>query len=213
MSKTHDQTPNRYFHIKRFRDRLQGKEGQILLGAFKSIVEVGVSGTTIRAIGAKADLNPGIFHYYFKSKDHLLTRLLEVLYENSIANVEALLATTLSPMEKMDALFNLGLSLSGNRMDEWTVITSFWAHSMSTNNSIRSYHRKLNRRFRASMTKIVQEVTSDFRFGTSKDFALFIVGVMEGLALQYVLDPKGFSSEKFVNLLREVIRVALGKRK
>ena len=139
MSRTNAQDSNKYFHITRFQDCLRGKEGQILLGAFKSIVEIGVSATTIRTIAAKANMNSGIIHYYFKSKDHLLARLIEILYESSIANLEALLASNLSPMEKLDALFDLGLSLSRSRMDDWVVMASFWAHSMTKKSLMLSF--------------------------------------------------------------------------
>jgi AcrR family transcriptional regulator len=214
MPKTNDQTPYRYYKVKRFPDYLEGKEGQILLGAFKTILEKGVSATTIRTIAIKANLNPGIIHYYFRSKDDLLSRLLEILYECATDYMKTLFAANLSATEKIDALLERGISICRDRKDEWIVITSFWAHSMAGNNYMVTHHRKLNRRFLASVTKILEEPLSHFRFrfGNSKDIGLLMTSLMEGLAHQYVLDPQGVNPEGLINLLRDMFHSVLGQQ-
>jgi TetR/AcrR family transcriptional repressor of bet genes len=207
MSRANDQ--NFHLPIRGFQDHLEGKEGQILLGAFQSISEIGIGATTIRAIAAKAGVNPGIIHYYFKSKDHLLRRLLEICYQNVIANIEALSTTDLSPIEKIESLFELGISLFGPRKDEWIVLASFWAHSMTADRDMLRLHRKLNRRLQAALINIIAEATADFGSGMSKNIALLMLGAVRGLAFHYVLDPKQFDPERPVYLLQEMIREAL----
>jgi len=205
MSKTIGQRPYKYYKIRKFHGYPEGKEGQILLGAFKTILEKGVSATTIRTIAINANLNPGIIHYYFRSKDHLLSRLLEILYEKATDNMKAIFAANLSPIETIDALLEGGISICRDRRDEWIVVTSFWAHSMAANNHMAAHHRKLNRRLLASVTKILERPMSYFRFfGNSKDVGLLLTSLMEGLAHQYVLDPQGVNPERMINLLRDI---------
>jgi TetR/AcrR family transcriptional repressor of bet genes len=205
MSRTNDQTIP--FQVALFRDHLSGKDGEILLGAFKSIVESGIAATTIRTIAKKAGLNPGIVHYYFKNKDDLLSRVLEILLNNAIANIEALLAADLSPLEKLDAFFDLGLSLFRDRIDEWRALTAFTAHSISENSITRPIHQKLNRRLRDTIIKILEETIGDSISG-AKDIALLSMGAIEGMVFQYVLDPRQLNPETSINLLKELFHKA-----
>ena len=202
MTKANDQSNS--FQVARFEDCLNGTEGKILLGAFKSIAQIGISATTIRSIAKIAGLNPGVVHYYFKSKDELLCRVLEILMNNIVSNMESLLAADLPPRTKLDAFFNAGLSLFRERADEWRVLTSYWAHSISENNSTLTVHQKLNRRLRTAVVKILDEMIGD-SLGQSKDVALLCFGAMEGMAFQYVLDPKQLNPEGSVEVLKGLL--------
>jgi len=94
MTRSNDQTHPIQF--TRFQDHLTGKEGQILLAAFQCVAEAGIAATSTRAIATRAGLNQGIIHYYFRSKDELLTRLLEIIFHNSTSNIEAMSASQIS---------------------------------------------------------------------------------------------------------------------
>jgi TetR/AcrR family transcriptional repressor of bet genes len=207
MTRTNDQ--NNEIGFSRFQDHLEGKEGQILLGAFESIIEKGISKTTIRSIGQKAGLNPGIIHYYFKNKDELLSRVLSTCYNNAIANLESLNSSSLSPLQKVERLVDLGLTLFGPRKDDWTVITAFWAHTMSRDSVLTVIHRKLNRRFQAAMIKVMKGCLDDSDLKTIKGFASLLIGTIEGLALQHVLDPESFDSEHLAGLVKRLFGKAL----
>lgn len=207
MTRTNDQ--NNEIRFTRFQDHLEGKEGQILLGAFESIIEKGISKTTIRSIGEKAGLNPGIIHYYFKNKDELLGRVLETCYYNAVANLESLNSSALSPLQKIERLVDLGLTLFGPRKDDWIVITAFWAHSMSSDSALTVIHQKLNRRFQAAMINVMKGCLDGSDLRTVKGFALLLIGTIEGLALQHVLDPKSFDSEQVAGLVKRLIGGAL----
>lgn len=191
--------------IKRFQDHLSGKKGQILLGTFQSIVEKGIAKTTIRYIASKAGVNPGNIHYYFEGKTDLLNQVLEICYHNAITNMESIFNSSLSPSEKINCLFDLGLSLFKYRIDEWIVLASFWAHSMSGDHQTLKLHQKLNRRFQAAMIKILNKIINNSGSETSKDIAILMIGTMQGLAFQYVLDPRQFDPESAVSLLKKLI--------
>src|SRR5437763_13460287 len=57
----------------------QGDNRERLIAAGYAILsEKGIEATTVKEIARLADVSPGLFHYYFASKDELL---LAVLYE------------------------------------------------------------------------------------------------------------------------------------
>ena len=74
----------------RFHDHLKGKEGHIILAAFECIVEKGIAATSTYAIAKRAGMNQGNIHYYFKSKEDLLQRVLEIFFQNAISNIETI---------------------------------------------------------------------------------------------------------------------------
>ena len=74
-------------------------------------------------------------------------------------------------------------------------------------------YRRLFRRFRSAVRKIVEEgeQLGVFKPGFSSEVALLIVGAMEGLGIQYVIDPKQFKPEKSVKLLNAILERLLKK--
>jgi len=197
--------------IKRFEDHLHGKEGQILLATFKCIADIGIAATSTRAIAERAGLNQGIIHYYFRSKDHLLKSVLEILFLNSTSNIEAVASSSLPPLEKLDGILQAGLSLIGRRREEFIVFVAFWGHAMSVGGDLLRLYQNLFRRFRGAFVKIIKEGEnkSEFKPGMNKEMALLIVGAVEGLGLQCVMDPKQVNLEGVTSLLRNLVQFAL----
>ena len=209
MTKSIDQRPP--LKIKRFEDHLHGKEGQILLATLQCISDIGIAATSTRAIAERAGLNQGIIHYYFRSKDEVLKRVLEILFHNSTSNIESVASSSLPPLEKLDGILQAGLSLIGRRREEFIVFVAFWGHAMSVGGDLLRLYQNLFRRFREAFVKIIKEGEgrSVFKPGISKDMALLIVGAVEGIGLQCVMDPKQVNPEGVTRLLRSLIQFAL----
>jgi AcrR family transcriptional regulator len=55
---------------------------KLLLAARALVAEKGFSALTVRAAAARAGVNPGMFHYHFKSKRAFKRRVLESVYED-----------------------------------------------------------------------------------------------------------------------------------
>ena len=51
---------------------------RLIAAGYAILAEKGIEATTVKEIAGRAGVSPGLFHYYFKSKDELL---LAVLYE------------------------------------------------------------------------------------------------------------------------------------
>ena len=75
--------------------------GDILAAARKSFADKGFSGTTIRAVGAAAGVDPALVHHYFGSKDDLFLAALEI---------------PVDPRELMPPVFEPGLDGAGERL-------------------------------------------------------------------------------------------------
>ncbi|MBW1801901.1 MAG: TetR/AcrR family transcriptional regulator [Deltaproteobacteria bacterium] len=195
---------------KRFQDHLQGKEGEILLSAFQCIVEKGIASASTRAIAKNANLNQGIIHYYFKSKDDLFKKVIEILFNNAINNVEALNHSGLTPPEKIEAFLDFGHSLIVPRRDEWIAINTFWGHAMTVGGEMLNLIQNQFRRLQSALIKILKEGEGIGDFSPRardeyKDIAIFMIGAVQGLATQYAIDPGQFDPRGPINLLKGLV--------
>jgi len=63
-------------------------EQRIKFAALGCIEELGLEGTTVRAIAAKAELNPAAVNYYFRSKDRLVEEALRGAWSHVAEDVD-----------------------------------------------------------------------------------------------------------------------------
>lgn len=87
------------------------KQIAILQVAEKLFAENGFDGTSIRDISKKAGVNIAMVSYYFGSKEKLLEGIIIFRAENLKFHMENLFKEDLNPMEKIDKLIDLYLSL------------------------------------------------------------------------------------------------------
>ena len=63
---------------------------KLVAAARKMLPEAGFAGLTIRGVARRAGVNPGMFHYHFKSQDAFRRRVVEEVYEDFLSTfVEA----------------------------------------------------------------------------------------------------------------------------
>ena len=193
MLKVNAQLAERY---TTFQDGLEGAEGKLLRATFELVAEKGVGATSTRAITDRAGLSRGLLHYHFQTKQKLLTRLLEILFENYTHNMEMVAASDLAPDEKLKEVLDLGSGwVAGSRQQEFVVTMAFWGEAMAQGGRMLDLYRGLFRRYREVLVGILggaEEVGLIAR-GSSREVASLIVAVVQGLGLQYNLAPTEFS--------------------
>src|SRR5689334_5748368 len=157
--------------IVRFADNADSREKQILLGAFRSIADVGIAATTTRGVATRAKLNQGSIHYYFRSKDALLLGLMAALMQNSRGILETIRDADLSPMQKLYCVLRSGANFI--RSDELLVLVSLWAHASANGAAWRSTYKQSFTALRAVLIEIIDEgiEAGDFQKADSKALA------------------------------------------
>jgi AcrR family transcriptional regulator len=66
-------------------------ERRILLATLGCIGEVGLEATTVRAIAAKAGLNPAAVNYYYRSKDRLIEEALHGIWVHVSDDIQSII--------------------------------------------------------------------------------------------------------------------------
>jgi len=60
----------------------QNLDRKLVSAALAMLPETGFSGLRIREVARRANVNPGMFHYYFKSKEAFQRRVLQEIYDD-----------------------------------------------------------------------------------------------------------------------------------
>ena len=71
---------------------LLSPEERIVLATLDCIGEFGLEGATVRAIAAKAELNPASINYYFRSKERLVEEALRGAWSHVATDIDRIIA-------------------------------------------------------------------------------------------------------------------------
>ncbi len=83
-----------------------GTEGKIILAAIDCIEKYGFQGATNRKIAAAANVNLAAINYYFRSKENLITRCMEVTLDNAFGWEGLSSSLSGTPEERCAAIFD-----------------------------------------------------------------------------------------------------------
>jgi AcrR family transcriptional regulator len=163
---------------------------QIVQALFQCLAEKGHESVTVKDIAKKAGLHYGVIHYYFKSKDDIVTAMSEFIvsrYGQLLSNeIDSAGTATDRLRAALDFLvdefiFNPGL----NRVFYNLVQMAF------ENETIRVALREQLRIYRRLIEETVQAGIESGEFeGNASETARLMVALVEGTALQWTIEPK-----------------------
>jgi len=199
--------------------RNQGRENldlspreQILRATYETILEDQISGTRLRKIADKAGITQGHVHYYFSSKDELFLELLNHLIQTfGEERLDLKDDINKNSLNKLLALFELKIeTIKGEGKD--FVLFDFWVQSASNENI-----RKNIDRFYTPWRQIIQEIvqegieSGEFNSKYAEMMPSYMISLMDGAALQYLIDKEAFNLDEYFQLAGEMIAELLNK--
>lgn len=189
MTRSNDKTIGKPLRLC---DRLDDStESRIILATVACIAQNGIAATSTHAIAKQAKLNQGNIHYYFRSKDALLKRVLELLYENSSQNIDALGDRSISPAKRLEMIIDLGFDLITRRRDEFITLIACWAHAVVSGNTWRKSYKQIFDSFRAAIVRLIREgeEAGEFERGAARMVPVLLVSMVQGIGLQLAIAP------------------------
>jgi TetR/AcrR family transcriptional regulator len=179
---------------------------KILIATFDTILEDQISGTRLRKIAEKAGIAQGHLHYYFASKDELLHELLDHIIESFAEERQGLLEdTSKGPLEKLKVVLDYKASGIKGRAND-LVLFDFWVHSAG-NETLRKDFDRFYRPWREIICAIIQQGVESGEFGPQNTDIIpsYIISLMDGAALQYLIDDQAFDLEAYFDKAGEII--------
>jgi len=179
--------------------------------AFHCICERGIVATSTHAIAARAGLNQGSIHYYFKNKDDLLKRLVEILFQTFILNIETIAESRMSPAAKLESILESGFNLIVHRREEFLVMIAFWAHALAVGGDMLRLYERLFSHFRSAVVKTLEEDESMMQFDSNvrRNVALLVIGGIQGLGLHLALEPEALNASRVEEFMKSLLHRAL----
>ena len=177
---------------------------QILEAAVHVIGERGFCDTRIADIAARAGTSSALVIYYFESKDRLLAEALSFSEERFFDATARELEALDSAKDRMIRLIELSCSRSPadrDWLEEWLVWVDLWA--LSARDPVVAKDREaMERRWRDTIAGIVRlgQQRKEFAPVDPGDFALRLGALIDGLAVQVVLNDPDVDSRRMFDL-------------
>jgi len=173
---------------------------QILWALYDCLSEKGHEKVTINTIAAQAKLSPGIIHYYFKSKDEIVSVLAEAI------------------IEKYGDIFDLRLSEAGLNEKPIDILIDFLVDIILDHPLNQAFYNMVQMSFeREQLQTVMQTMLDSYRnklseaiikSGANRDNPLLgaaLLAVTEGTTLQVLMDPRAFKRDD----VRQIISAAV----
>jgi len=187
-------------------DIIEVRRNQLTKAAYKVVSRKGYYNFTVRDIAKEAGLSTGLVHYYFKNKDDLLVSVLRIMNENLSFYLAKALEQTDDPKEKLIIFMDEAFHLVEREKEYFHVLIDFWTQ-INHNERMRKANIKLYQSYRAECAKIIQEGIEKkaFKNVDVQYTATMIVAFVQGLIIQYIIDPNAFDYSEYNKKIKEQI--------
>jgi len=187
-------------------EKREANRQRILRAARDVFGKQGFHGATIEQIADEAGLSNGAIYYNFSSKGELFLKLLEERQDDRIEHMRATLSPATDGKALDRALVNEARDAIRSLKDsrEWRLLVlEFIAYAVRTPNlapKLKANERKL----RDALTELMQQqidvhgITSTL---PAAEFALGVIALAEGLAVQELTDPGAVRDDLLPDLL------------
>ena len=165
---------------------LSGEKAQRIVDAMRrSVARRGTAGSTFDHVSREAGVSRGLLHYYFGTKEDLLTEVVRLQHDELIQEWRRAMAEEGAPLERVAA----GMRRAS---DKFRSDPQFW-HLQFDMYAIGLRTPRLRKRLRAMVRDLVQQIAEEVRRVTEEvpmpmpvppeDIALAIAGAVDGIAL------------------------------
>lgn len=184
---------------------------QIVEALFNCLADNGYEKVTVKDIAKRANLHYGVIHYYFKSKDDIVTAVSDYIITRSDKLLQERVHPNLSARDKLsvaidylvdESIFNRPM----NRVFYNLVQMAFEQKSVS------AALRRLLRVYRNKLAEVIEEGVENGEFAPCdpNEIASLMLASVEGMALQWVIEPRAVKRNSVKGLIQKTMEAHLG---
>lgn len=190
----------------------QTTEDKILNATMQVIMEKSLSGVRLRAIAAEAGLVMSNLHYYYRTKEELLTALLEDILNKFQTMRQALnLEDRPAFTGQLAGFFEQKADILLNHQElDWVEIDFFG--QMHHNERIRQYFIRSYNSWRDSLQVTIHRFYPGCPPEACRQYTHIIISMMVGASWQYLMDDTAFNLEGYFGLCLEVIASSIAEK-
>ncbi|HYF11192.1 MAG TPA: TetR/AcrR family transcriptional regulator [Actinomycetota bacterium] len=188
---------------------------EILAAAARVITGRGLAETRISDIAEQAGVSPGLILYYFESKDRLLSEALTFANDQFYLRTSREIRRLPSAIDQLRRLVDLsvpGYLPEYGRLDEWALWIEVWVRALRDTDMAKD-REVLDERWRSQLADIIRSGKDSGEFTSrvdTDDLAIRLAGLIDGLAIQVVMNDSKITTEKMHSTVMEVAAHLLG---
>lgn len=173
------------------------RKDQIVRATVECITKHGYHNFSMQDVARTAGVSKGIIHYYFLNKDELMMSVLDKV-AGDIENVLNSEMQSLSdPKRKLEIFIDVCFDIVRNTKEYYQVNMDFWTQ-INQKDEVRKVIARHYSNFRDSASTVIKEGVSSgaFRSVDPREYASYVVAVIDGLSLQWLFDPTVFDYDQ-----------------
>jgi TetR/AcrR family transcriptional regulator, fatty acid metabolism regulator protein len=183
--------------MARPRNKEDGRRDEIVRAALGLVLKMGSNQVTLADIAEQVGVSKGLISYYFPKKEDVFVAVLEQIAERLTTDFDSFRRADASSFDKLKMIFN---NLFGNEKRArryYTVVIDYMAQAIRER-QVQEYTQLIYDSYRRYMEEIISEgiSTGEFREVEPRRTASMVLGMMEGLMLQWFFDKKGFDLDE-----------------
>ena len=185
------------------------RRDQILAAAFAAACRQGIGGLTVRAVAAEAGVSHALVLFHFGRKERLVNELLDwVIAGTAVLHISDDVARFPHARDRLHALLQQEMTRLSHQPDHTRLFLEYWALG-ARREEIRTRISAELERYRAAFRVIMEELLradpAAFDGMTPDGMAAVAVSWIHGCAVQAMVDPRRFDTDKYLAAVRGMI--------
>jgi AcrR family transcriptional regulator len=183
------------------------KKQEILKAAMRVFAHNGVVKTKMTDIAEAAGIGKGTIYEYFRSKEDIFTEAYNLVFLGIEVKIGEVLESDIGSEEKLKMLMKVSAEgFLGNGGEFAGIMMEFWSEGIRNKDEkmIEIINmQKMYSEYRGMIAQILEEGMSRGIFRKIDTFmtASVLIGAMDGILLQWIMDPKIFTPQNAVEVL------------
>lgn len=185
------------------------KRGKILEASVRVFAEKGWRKAKISEIAEVADIGKGTVYEYFRSKDELFAASFDYFMTQAETVVESHLSEIGDPLKRLEAYILAWADiLESENVDYMEIVLDFWAEGIRSKGRSSSIDlMKFYYDNRSFIEHLLEENVSTNRIKSvdTKIVASIIIGALDGLMIQWIMDKNVFDMREAVSSFARLV--------
>lgn len=178
---------------------------KILDAAMEVVADKTISGTRMHLVAEYADMVQSNVHYYFKTKDDLLSALQDKVQEDFIQfRKDAVKAKKDTFQEQLHVFFLQKMEMITQRPQYDYIELDFWVQSRC-DEKIKNKSSKIFEKWREDIGKMLKKHMPDADKAKVNMISTVVISMLEGASIQYLLDEGCFNLEEYFDLCEKML--------
>lgn len=189
------------------------RKDQIVRATVDCITKYGYHNFSMQDVARTAGVSKGIIHYYFLNKDELMMSVLDKV----AGDIERVLASEMESISdarrKLEVFVDVCFDVVRSTKEYYQVNMDFWTQ-INQKEEVRQVIARHYSKFRETCCGVIREgiASGVFRQVDPKDYASYVIAVIDGISLQWLFDDSVFDYDTITKKAGRLVLEGLLKK-